>query len=520
MSGLLFPELAAAGSKTPLPLLTLRPYQRQAVVRVVTILSDARACLVIAATGVGKTEIICSLIDTLEGALEGALVISPLKDLTAQTAARLRSRGVPCGVEQGTNKSGECVTVACYNSLLSRGRYQKYLGVTKLVVVDEVHLNYSPRSLEMLRQFRECGAQIVGLTASPNRTKGDPLTAFYGQVAFEYHYRQAVEDGWLVPARVWMTVVESLDLSAFKNAFGDFDPAKLAAIMQKEKVVQGIAEMILQHHEGQPSVVFAASIRQAQLIQELLHRRGIVASIVHSDMEPDERAYNLYQFEHGDNNIIINVGVLTLGYDFPGIRKLFLARPTSSPNTYIQMFGRGTRALPGVVDGLATPELRRAAIAASAKPCFEVFDITDSSRRNDLCTALTVLRPDIDEELARRTRRRGEQAPRLPAEVDAVVEQERLRMLAEQAALDALTAEKRMHLTARARLGVYERDPHAPAEVLDKPKSYCYMPFGNKHRGKRLAEVPTGYLQWCLREASLGKGLRESIQREVSRRPH
>ena len=519
MSGLLFPELASAGGKPQPPALVLRPYQRQAVVRVVTTLSDARACLVIAATGVGKTEIICSLIDTLDGAMDGALVISPLKDLTAQTAARLRSRGVPCGVEQGTNKSGQCVTVACYNSLLSRGRYQKYLGVTKLVVVDEVHLNFSKRSLAMLQQFMETGAQIVGLTASPNRTKGDPLTAFYGPVAYEYHYREAVEDGWLVPAKVWLTIIESLDLSAFKSAFGDFDPAKLAAIMQREKVVQGVAEMIFQNHDGQPSVVFAASIRQAQLIQELLHRRGLVCSIVHSEMEPDERDYNLYQFEHGINNIVINVGCLTLGWDHPNVRKLFLARPTSSSSTYIQMFGRGTRPLPGVVDGLATPELRRAAIAASAKSHFEVYDITDSSRRNDLCTSLVVLRPDIDGELAKRTRKRAEKAPQTPVEVDAVVEEERARMAQEQAALDALTAEKRMHLTARARLRMYERDPHAPAEVVEKPKSHSYMPFGKKHRGKPLGQVPTGYLQWALREASLSEGLRESIEKEVRRRP-
>jgi len=517
MSELLFPEMQSAGSHSPL--LTLRPYQRQAVVRVVTTLSDARACLVIAATGVGKTEIICSLIDTMDGLTDGALVISPLKDLTSQTAARLRSRGVPCGVEQGTNKSGATVTVACYNSLLSRGRYQKYLGVTKLVVVDEVHLNFSKRSLAMLQQFVESGAKLVGLTASPNRTKGDPLTSFYGPVAYEYHYRQAVDDGWLVPAKVWLTVIESLDLSAFKNAFGDFDPAKLAAIMQREKTVQGIAEMIYQHHDNQPSVVFAASIKQAELIQELLHRRGVLASIVHSNMEAEERSYNLYLFENGDNHIIINVGCLTLGWDCPNVRKLFIARPTSSSSTYIQMFGRGTRALSGTVDGLATPELRRAAIAASAKPYFEVYDITDTSRRNDLCTSLVVLRPDVDGDLMKRTRKQAERAPRTTEEVDAVVEEEKARMAAEQAALDALTADKRASLTARAKLRLYERDPHAPAEAVSKPKNYSYMPFGKRHRGKPLTQVPVDYLQWALREASLSKGLREAIEKEVGRRP-
>lgn len=38
-----------------------------------------------------------------------------------------------------------------------------------------------------------------------------------------------------------------------------------------------------------------------------------------------------------------NCSVLTEGFDAPGVRALYIARPTFSPNAYIQMVGRGLR---------------------------------------------------------------------------------------------------------------------------------------------------------------------------------
>lgn len=126
--------------------LVLRPYQKEGVEAIRHELGRTGRTLGILATGCGKTELAAELIRTFSK--RGALFIAPLKQLVAQTAARLRERGIQCGVEQGGLRSDSTVTVACYASLLSRQRWQRFVGTIDLVIVDEVHTNFSRRSME------------------------------------------------------------------------------------------------------------------------------------------------------------------------------------------------------------------------------------------------------------------------------------------------------------------------------------------------------------------------------------
>lgn len=497
-----------------------RPYQGNAVHEASDCLKQADSCSIFMATGLGKTEVACMLIDKMN-ARDGSLVITPLRELVTQTAARLRSRGVACGIEMGVLRSNEPVTVGCYASMLSRKRYENYLGSTKLLIVDESHLNFTPNAIQMLGYFREAGCKVVGMTASPDRSKGDPLSTWYGECAFNYQYKDALVDGWLVPAKLWLTVLEELDLSGFTSHSSDFDGAKVERLLVKEKNIQTVASMVAQHYEGQPSVVFCQSITHAELLREVLYRRGIECAIVHSDesrLTPEERKQHLYDFERGKYDVILNVGVLTLGWDHPPVRKVFIARPTKSKARYVQMFGRGTRALPGVVDGWATAEQRRRAIAESDKPCFEVFDFTDTSRHSDLVTSVDVLAPELDKKLLKRVRRSAENQS-AGIDIDCIVDSERKAMLAEQAALDALELKKRAGLVADGRFGVYGRDLFAEAERPDKPKRRQWHMLFGKHKGQPLRDVPVGYLQWVLRESSCNnKVFMEAVAHEVRRR--
>ena len=209
---------------------------------------------------------------------------------------------------------------------------------------------------------------------------------------------------------------------------------------------------------------------------------------------------HLKDFMDGSSQIIINVGILTLGWDAPHVCKLFMARPTASTCLYTQMFGRGTRALPGVIDGLDTVEERLAAIAASAKPWFEVYDITDSSRHNDLKTALDVLQPSLDDRLMKRLRNRTMRGGLAAEALDPIIAEERRAMAAEQAELDRLELAKRSAIRVDGRVTAYERDTFADAEdttARRRATDYWWMPYG-RFKGRRFkaihAEAP-----WYLR---------------------
>lgn len=386
------------------------------------------------------------------------MVITPYHSLVEQTAARLRLRGVRCGVEEGPLQSNELITVASYKSLISRNRYTKFVGNTDLVIVDESHLNYSKRAIEILTALRDSGAKIVGMTASPDRMSGDPLTEFYGGCAYHYGLLDAINDGWLVPPKVWVMVASELRLDnpIFQRGTGDYDAEELCREMAKESLIQTQANLVLQYNEGEPCVVFCQGIMQATKLWQVLARAGLEAAIVHSDMDKDERDLNLHLFDSKKVNVILNVGCLTVGWDCPFVRKLFMFKPTKSKNLYQQAAGRGTRPLAGVLDGWHTAEQRRRAIAESEKPYFEIFDLVDASRHNDLQTAVEALSPGVPPEIARIVRRKAEQQPlpltelgALIAAEQALIEEQKKAEAKERAALEALSEPQEGRLAGR-----------------------------------------------------------------------
>lgn len=520
MSEFLFP-IHASGTSSGF---AWRPYQNDSVRLIDECLRNSGGCLIVLPCGCGKTEIAVRLVQTLVPQGMRAIVISPLTGLVNQTASRFRLRGVACGVEQATLRSDERVTICSYKSLISRDRYQRFLDGCALVIVDESHLNYSKRALEILAAFREAGAKVVGMTASPDRMTGDPLTEFYGPVPFFYSLQDAINDGWLVPPKIWLTVAGELDLSQFDDGDGDYSAARLAKEMAKEANVQTVANLVLKHHEDEPSVVFCQGILQAEKVRTVLARGGLEAAIVHSQMEDDDRFRHLGLFENGDVNVIINVGCLMVGWDSPIVRKLFCCKPTKSRAAYQQAIGRGTRALPGVLDGLHTPEQRRRAIAESGKPYFEVFDLVDVSRHNDLITSVEALQPQIDLGLAKRIRnkRQADEPMELTALGQLIADEQEL-MAAEaraeadrQRAQEALLERKRAAWLAGVDFDFCERNAFLPAE--ERPKQTGWrIPFGPE-KGQLIREADTGLLRWMVNKARLKPSLRDAMRRELERR--
>lgn len=530
MSGFLFDD---DGRPTTSVQLEYKPrhYQTEAYECGVSALASADACGIYMATGLGKTEV-AALLMQREWPGHGAVLLTPRRELVVQSAERLRSRGIPCGIEMATQRSDERFTVGCYASFMSRRRYERYLGSTGLLIVDESHLNYTPNAIKMIGHFKEWGAKIVGMTATPCTGKKNPLASTYGSPAFVYDYLQAQADGWLVPAKIYMTVLEDLDLSEWRESWigkgeeldADGKPrtsSQVGKLLARKSNVTSVCGMVAKYWEGLPSVVFAMTIEHAEEIQRELLTRGIAASIVHSDMDDDERRLHLQMFESGQNDVIVNVGCLTLGWDSPRVRKLFIARPTKSQALYIQMFGRATRCEPGLVDRYATAEQRIAAIARSSKPFMEVFDFTDTSRHNDLKSAMDVLYPTINDRLLRRLRNR---MPRVlstndAAAIDPILEEESRALAAEEAEQARLEYERRAHLVGRAEMSAYERSIHADAEAPEgrRVKDYWWMPFG-RFSGRPFKKIPIWYLRSILphcRDQNLAANIRKYLSKQA-----
>jgi superfamily II DNA or RNA helicase len=436
---------------------------------------------------------------------ESRLLCFPGIGLTHQTLerARIRMPLATLDVEQGFNRAaGDSDTIcATLQSLLSRKRYKKFIGKVKFVMVDEAHLFFTKQVNAMLDEFVEGGALIVGLTATPFSKNQGGLLSWWQKLSYAYTIQQATADGLLVPGKVVRLTCKSYDLSRFKvrGTAADFNQLELDEVLSKEGPAQEHAAAIAQYYGGECCIAFAQSIRHADMICDILrNRHGVPASIVHSQMDDDVRADEMRRFMSGETKVIVNVSVLVTGFDHPDVRKLFLCKPTASLSTYMQMYGRATRPLPGLIDNpVWTAEQRRAAIAASLKPHFTVYDIGGSSECHSLRTAIDIHAPDASPEVKRRVTERITKAGDQPVDPDPIIKEEILREARAKAAAYAAEQERRRNLIVGVTFDERSRDPFAEPTRSSPPGRRAYMPFG-KHRGKPISVVDTGYLQWVV----------------------
>ena len=124
---------------------------------------------------------------------------------------------------------------------------------------------------------------------------------------------------------------------------------------------------------------------------------GVNAECVIDKTDPDKRAQIIERYKNGVTQVLVNCMVFTEGFDAPKTAVIANTRMTKSISLYLQIIGRGTRPLKGVVDGPETAEERRAGIAASGKPFCVVLDFVGNSGNHKLATVFDVLAgKDVD----------------------------------------------------------------------------------------------------------------------------
>ena len=148
--------------------------------------------------------------------------------------------------KQGSGDEFEwlCPEGAVYNLEVSNGNTYFAAGV----LVHNCHHFTAPMFKRVLDYFREGnpGIKIFGCTASPKRADDQALGLVFQECVFKYQIADAISDGWLVPVKAIGLEVEDMDLSGIKTSDGDLNTAELAAIMEREKPLYGVAAAALE----------------------------------------------------------------------------------------------------------------------------------------------------------------------------------------------------------------------------------------------------------------------------------
>jgi superfamily II DNA or RNA helicase len=377
-------------------------------------LEQSASTVCVMATGLGKTVVIAKLAS--EWTRGNVLCLAHRIELIDQMADTLAmDLGYRPVVEQGergldpeTMFASGHVVVGSVQSMITERRMRKFARHPfGLIIIDECHRATSASYGRLLDTYLKLdpNLKVLGVTATPNRTDGTALGLVFQTVAFEMGIVAGIDAGWLVDIRQKFATVEDLDLSKIPlttNEFGekDFKAADLEALLSQEGPLHAMSRPVLDcTTNGEQAIIFAASVSHAHLWAAVLnhYRPGCASAIdgtmAKGDGQPRTEIVNRYRA--GELQFLLNFNIATEGFDAPKTKFVVMGRPTKSLLVYTQMLGRCTRPLPGCVDGLATAEERKDAIAASEKPSATVLDFVGNSK-HQVVTATDVLGGNYD----------------------------------------------------------------------------------------------------------------------------
>jgi hypothetical protein len=122
--------------------------------------------------------------------------------------------------------------------------------------------------------------------------------------------------------------------------------------LDAKHIARSPAAAYLEEGEGRCAVVFAPNTNAATAFLTEFADAGVRAKMVTGDMSAPERRLALEQHASGDVAVLVNVAVLTEGWDNPRCDCVIVARGCESAGLWIQMAGRGLRPFPGKSDCL------------------------------------------------------------------------------------------------------------------------------------------------------------------------
>ena len=351
----------------------LRDYQTAASDAAVKFFSDKGSAkhngILILPTGAGKSLVIADIASKID---EPLIVLQPSKEILEQNFAKLQSYGVwDCSIYSASLNRKEInrITFATIGSLMNH--VDEFDSFHK-ILIDECHL-VNPREGQY-KEFIERieGRQVVGLTATPYRLGQtiDPKTInskwkkygsilkfltrtrprIFDQVLYHCQIKTLLEAGYLAKLRYFDMPKLEMRRVKLNSTGADYDDKSLKKEMERVGMYQYTLEIILRvmcPKDRTPRNGILVFVRFVEDAERLAEELAGSCEVVTGTTPKKEREAILERFKSGATPVVVNVGVLTTGFDHPALDTIILARPTMSLALYYQMVGRAIRPYPG-----------------------------------------------------------------------------------------------------------------------------------------------------------------------------
>jgi DNA repair protein RadD len=357
--------------------MTLRPYQAKAVDAALEWMRKSVDPFCIeAATGAGKSHIIAEIARVIHGKTgKRVLCLAPSAELVVQNRGKFLATGNPASMFSASAGGKELRHPVVFGSPLtvknriSRFQQQGNAGYA-LVIIDECH-GLTPTVRDIIDAMKDANPnlRVCGLSATPYRlgsgwifmmhpdgkVNGDDVARdpYFTKCVYQIGARDLIGQGYLTPPVIGAVGAEGYDTSSLvANARGQFDAEAVdrAYHGQGRKTAAIVADVVAQARDRQGVMFFAATVQHANEVLSSLPPE--LSALVTGETPKAQRDSILARFKARQIKYLVNVSVLTTGFDAPHVDVIAILRKTESVGLLQQIIGRGLRLDGGKADCL------------------------------------------------------------------------------------------------------------------------------------------------------------------------
>lgn len=348
----------------------LRDYQREAVQATLQHFRKSnQPAVIVLPTGAGKSLVIAELARL---ARRKILVLAHVKELVEQNAAKYRSYGLEGGIYSAGLKQKQTEHQVTFASVQSVSRnLDAFQHEYSLIIIDECHRvseEEDSQYQQIIKQLTEKNSQlkVLGLTATPYRLGMGWIYRYhhhgicraeeprpFSHCIYELPLQYMIKHNYLTPPTMVDAPVAQYDFSHLKASnSGEFNSREVNQLLVSHpRVTQAICAQIENLAESRKAVmIFAATVEHAHEVFSYLPQAH--TALITGAIPLNERDQLINAFKQQQYKYLVNVSVLTTGFDAPHVDMIAILRPTQSVSLYQQIVGRGLRLAPDKKDCL------------------------------------------------------------------------------------------------------------------------------------------------------------------------
>lgn len=349
----------------------LRDFQKESIDRSIEYLEsdNTKPQMIVLPTAAGKSYCIAGIAEYHRGPV---LVLQPSIDLLNQNYGKYtQDYGLDATIYSASAGIKELsdVTFATLGSVKKEVLELKKMQ-NLLVLIDECHFKFSEKPRSEFRTFMDKlkPKKVIGLTATPFKTaigrKGIPSSikclnnlypSFFRGIIHITQISELVEQNYWCESKdeLWNFDGEELALNTTGSDFTEESIRKFQQVNGTNNKVYLRLVSMFTRAERKNALVFLDSLEACKKMKVALEKRlGIRVGVVDSNTKSSERKQLVGDFKSGEIKIMLNHGIFTTGFDYPGLEAIIMGYPTASLSLLYQMYGRGVRIMAGKKDFL------------------------------------------------------------------------------------------------------------------------------------------------------------------------